>query len=379
MILAIIYYPYSKTSRMNKLLETISLRLLRYLPAETAHSATIKMLKLGFASSKDLRGNEFSETISNIFELRFRNPIGLAAGFDKDGEVFDQLSQIGPGFVEAGTLTLEPQIGNPRPRVFRLSSDNAVINRLGFNNKGIMGGLERLSKRRDKSVVLGVNIGINKSTQTPVEDYVECLSLLRNIADYVTVNVSSPNTPGLRSFQQVEKLEELLNTLITASWENSDSNRRIPLLLKIAPDLTNEDINEIVDVAVSSGISGIIISNTTISRPKNLLDAKQGEPGGLSGVPLFELSTQKLAQTFLAAKQRIPIIGVGGVDSAETAYTKVKAGASLIQLYTALIYKGPRLFNEINKGLSEALKNDNIDHISEAVGIEADYWASREV
>ena len=379
MILAIIYYPYSKTSRMNKLLETISLRLLRYLPAETAHSATIKMLKLGFASSKDLRGNEFSETISNIFELRFRNPIGLAAGFDKDGEVFDQLSQIGPGFVEAGTLTLEPQIGNPRPRVFRLSSDNAVINRLGFNNKGIMGGLERLSKRRDKSVVLGVNIGINKSTQTPVEDYVECLSLLRNIADYVTVNVSSPNTPGLRSFQQVEKLEELLNTLITASWENSDSNRRIPLLLKIAPDLTNEDINEIVDVAVSSGISGIIISNTTISRPKNLLDAKQGEPGGLSGAPLFELSTQKLAQTFLAAKQRIPIIGVGGVDSAKTAYTKVKAGASLIQLYTALIYKGPRLFSEINKGLSEALKNDNIDHISEAVGIEADYWASREV
>ena len=379
MILAIIYYPYSKTSRMNKLLETISLRLLRYLPAETAHSATIKMLKLGFASSKDLRGNEFSETISNIFELRFRNPIGLAAGFDKDGEVFDQLSQIGPGFVEAGTLTLEPQIGNPRPRVFRLSSDNAVINRLGFNNKGIMGGLERLSKRRDKSVVLGVNIGINKSTQTPFEDYVECLSLLRNIADYVTVNVSSPNTPGLRSFQQVEKLEELLNTLITASWENSDSNRRIPLLLKIAPDLTNEDINEIVDVAVSSGISGIIISNTTISRPKNLLDAKQGEPGGLSGAPLFELSTQKLAQTFLAAKQRIPIIGVGGVDSAETAYTKVKAGASLIQLYTALIYKGPRLFSEINKGLSEALKNDNIDHISEAVGIEADYWASKEV
>ena len=379
MILAIIYYPNSKTSRMNKLLETISLRLLRYLPAETAHSATIKMLKLGFASSKDLRGNEFSETISNIFELRFRNPIGLAAGFDKDGEVFDQLSQIGPGFVEAGTLTLEPQIGNPRPRVFRLSSDNAVINRLGFNNKGIMGGLERLSKRRDKSVVLGVNIGINKSTQTPVEDYVECLSLLRNIADYVTVNVSSPNTPGLRSFQQVEKLEELLNTLITASWENSDSNRRIPLLLKIAPDLTNEDINEIVDVAVSSGISGIIISNTTISRPKNLLDANQGEPGGLSGAPLFELSTQKLAQTFLAAKQRIPIIGVGGVDSAETAYTKVKAGASLIQLYTALIYKGPRLFSEINKGLSEALKNDNIDHISEAVGIEADYWASKEV
>ena len=379
MILAIIYYPYSKTSRMNKLLETISLRLLRYLPAETAHSATIKMLKLGFASSKDLRGNEFSETISNIFELRFRNPIGLAAGFDKDGEVFDQLSQIGPGFVEAGTLTLEPQIGNPRPRVFRLSSDNAVINRLGFNNKGIMGGLERLSKRRDKSVVLGVNIGINKSTQTPVEDYVECLSLLRNIADYVTVNVSSPNTPGLRSFQRVEKLEELLNTLITASWENSDSNRRIPLLLKIAPDLRNEDINEIVDVAVSSGISGIIISNTTISRPKNLLDAKQGEPGGLSGAPLFELSTQKLAQTFLAAKQRIPIIGVGGVDSAETAYTKVKAGASLIQLYTALIYKGPRLFSEINKGLSEALKNDNIDHISEAVGIEADYWASKEV
>ena len=379
MILAIIYYPNSKTSRMNKLLETISLQLLRYLPAEIAHSTTIKMLKLGFASSKDLRGSDFSETISNIFELRFRNPIGLAAGFDKDGEVFDQLAQIGPGFVEAGTLTLKPQIGNPRPRVFRLSSDNAVINRLGFNNKGIMDGLQRLSKRKDKSVVLGVNIGINKNTQTHVEDYVECLTLLRNIADYVTVNVSSPNTPGLRSFQQVEKLEELLNTLITASLNHNDANRPLPLLLKIAPDLRNEDIHEIVDVAVSSGISGIIISNTTLSRPKNLLDAKQGEAGGLSGAPLFELSTQKLAQTFLAAKQRIPIIGVGGVDSAETAYTKVKAGASLIQLYTALIYKGPRLFTEINKGLSEALKNDNIKHISEAVGIEAEYWASKEV
>lgn len=379
MILAIIYYPNSKTSRMNKLLETISLQLLRYLPAEIAHSTTIKMLKLGFASSKDLRGSDFSETISNIFELRFRNPIGLAAGFDKDGEVFDQLAQIGPGFVEAGTLTLKPQIGNPRPRVFRLSSDNAVINRLGFNNKGIMDGLQRLSKRKDKSVVLGVNIGINKNTQTHVEDYVECLTLLRNIADYVTVNVSSPNTPGLRSFQQVEKLEELLNTLITASLNHNDANRPLPLLLKIAPDLRNEDIHEIVDVAVSSGISGIIISNTTLSRPKNLLDAKQGEAGGLSGAPLFELSTQKLAQTFLAAKQRIPIIGVGGVDSAETAYTKVKAGASLIQLYTALIYKGPRLFTEINKGLSEALKNDNIEHISEAVGIEAEYWASKEV
>ena len=379
MILAIIYYPNSKTSRMNKLLETISLQLLRYLPAEIAHSTTIKMLKLGFASSKDLRASDFSETISNIFELRFRNPIGLAAGFDKDGEVFDQLAQIGPGFVEAGTLTLKPQIGNPRPRVFRLSSDNAVINRLGFNNKGIMDGLQRLSKRKDKSVVLGVNIGINKDTQTPVEDYVECLTLLRNIADYVTVNVSSPNTPGLRSFQQVEKLEELLNTLITASLNHNDANRPLPLLLKIAPDLKNEEINEIVDVAVSSGISGIIISNTTLSRPGNLLDAKRGEAGGLSGAPLFELSTQKLAQTFLAAKQRIPIIGVGGVDSAETAYTKVKAGASLIQLYTALIYKGPRLFTEINKGLSEALKNDNIEHISEAVGIEADYWASKEV
>ena len=364
---------------MNKLLETISLRLIRHLPAETAHSTTIKLLKLGFASSKDLKDSELSETISNVLGLEFRNPIGLAAGFDKDGEVFDQLAQLGPGFVEAGTLTLEPQAGNPRPRVFRLSSDNAVINRYGFNNKGIMNGLQRLSKRKDKSAILGINIGINKDTQTPVEDYLECLTHARDIADYVTVNVSSPNTPGLRSFQQVEKLEELLNTLIKASLKKNDANRPLPLLLKIAPDLRNEDIHEIVDVAVLSGISGIIVSNTTTSRPKNLSDAKQHEQGGLSGAPLFELSTQKLAQTYLAANKRIPVIGVGGVDSAETAYTKVKAGASLIQLYTALTYKGPRLFSEINKGLSKALKNDNIEHISEAVGIEADYWASTEV
>ena len=364
---------------MNNLPKTLSLRLLRLFPAETAHNLTIKMLKLGVSLSKPSINTELAETTLDVFKLKFRNPIGLAAGFDKDGEVFDQLSKFGPGFIEAGTLTLKSQPGNPRPRVFRLKKHNAVINRYGFNNKGIIKGLDHLAKRGNNSVILGVNIGINKDTKTPIEDYLACLNKAKKIADYVTINISSPNTPGLRSFQKAEKLEELLNPLVRITLNDKDENQPLPLLLKIAPDLTNKDINEIVEVAVSSGISGIIVSNTTVSRPPNLTDNNKNEVGGLSGAPLFELSTKKLAQTFLAAKKRIPIIGVGGVENSETAYSKIKAGASLLQLYTALTYKGPQLFSEINKGLSKSLKDDNLKHISEAVGIDAEYWASKDV
>ena len=364
---------------MNNLPQTLSLRLLRLFPAEKSHNLTIKMLKLGVSFSKTSIHTELPETASKIFNLSFSNPIGLAAGFDKDGEVFDQLSSFGPGFIEAGTLTLRSQPGNPRPRVFRLKKHNAVINRYGFNNKGIIKGLDHLAKRRNNSVILGVNIGINKDTETPVEDYLECLTKAKKIADYVTINISSPNTPGLRSFQQADKLEELLNPLVRFALNDKDEAQPLPLLLKIAPDLAGKDINEIVEVAVSSGISGIIVSNTTVSRPPNLTDINKNEVGGLSGAPLFELSTKKLAQTFLAAKKRIPIIGVGGVENSETAYSKIKAGASLLQLYTALTYKGPQLFSEINKGLSKSLKNDNLKHISEAVGIDAESWASKDV
>ena len=374
-----IYFPNLKTNRMNNLRQRLSLILLRLFPAETSHNLTIKMLKLGISLSKTSIHTELPETASKIFNLSFSNPIGLAAGFDKDGEVFDQLASFGPGFIEAGTLTLRSQPGNPRPRVFRLKKHNAVINRYGFNNKGIIKGLDHLAKRRNNSVMLGINIGINKDTETPIEDYLECLTKAKKIADYVTVNISSPNTPGLRSFQQAEKLEELLNPLVRFALNDKDEAQPLPLLLKIAPDLADKDINDIVEVAVSSGISGIIVSNTTVSRPPDLADINKNEVGGLSGAPLFELSTKKLAQTFLAAKKRIPIIGVGGVENSETAYAKIKAGASLLQLYTALTYKGPQLFSEINKGLSKSLKNDNLKHISEAVGIDAESWASKDV
>ena len=287
--------------------ETLFLRLAHLMPPEAAHNFTIRMLQLGITPTYPSTscGPDLS---SNIFGLRFENPVGLAAGFDKSCQVFEPVSRLGPGFIEVGTLTLRAQKGNKRPRGFRLEDENAVINRYGFNNDGLSKGLKRLGARNRKSGIIGINVGINKDTTNAFEDYAESVDKAMKIADYITINVSSPNTPGLRDLQEPDQLNRLLGILVGITKNNSSNSHPTPLLVKIAPDLDITMIKEIVDVARNRHIAGLIVSNTTVSRPSSLKSDKMSEAGGLSGPPLFELSTIKLAQTFLAAKKQIPII-----------------------------------------------------------------------
>ncbi len=351
--------------------------IVRRFDPERAHLLTIQALKLGLTPRYSNNSDEV--LTSEVFGIKFQNPMGLAAGFDKSAEAFDALDKLGCGFVEVGTLTLKPQAGNERPRVFRLEEDHAVINRYGFNNDGLSSAIKRLSKRKKCAGALGINIGINKNSTTPIDDYVEGIRLASPLADYITINISSPNTPGLRDLQSAEKLEKLLESIERNHFEKERQAFTPPILLKIAPDLTKKEIKEITHIALKSKVSGLIVSNTTVTRPALLKGHKKTEPGGLSGPPLFELSTKKLAQTYLACKGKIPLIGVGGVDSAETAYAKIRAGANLVQLYTALTYQGPCLFQSINDGLNLLIKNDNFKNVKDAVGIDAKYWADKKI
>lgn len=325
--------------------------LLRLLDAETAHRATIAALKLLPTRTPPPDDPRLALT---AFGLEFRNPIGLAAGFDKNAEVADAMLGFGFGFVEVGTLTPRAQAGNPRPRAFRLVEDRAVINRYGFNNNGHAPALAGLSKRARRGVV-GVNIGANKDAGDRVADYVAGVSAFADVASYFTINVSSPNTPGLRDLQEAEALSDLLARVVEAR----DAARvRRPLLLKIAPDLTLTQLDAIVRVARDKRIDGMIVSNTTISRPTTLRSPLAKESGGLSGAPLFDLSTRMLAQTYLRVEGQFPLIGVGGVDSAQAALAKIEAGATLVQLYSALVYEGPGLVARIKRGLIDLLARE---------------------
>ncbi|MFO1101634.1 MAG: quinone-dependent dihydroorotate dehydrogenase [Methylocystis sp.] len=325
--------------------------LLRLLDPETAHRATIAALKL---LPPRAPAPDDPRLAVSAFGLDFPNPIGLAAGFDKNAEIPDAMLGLGFGFVEVGTLTPRAQPGNPRPRAFRLVEDRAVINRYGFNNDGHAPALARLSKRTRRGIV-GVNIGANKDATDRVADYVAGVAAFADVASYFTINVSSPNTPGLRDLQEPDALSELLARAIEAR----DAARiRRPLLLKIAPDLTLDQLDSVVRVARERRIDGMIVSNTTISRPLTLRSPSAKESGGLSGAPLFDLSTRMLAQTFLRVDGQFPLIGVGGVDSAEAALAKIEAGATLVQLYSALVYEGPRLVARINRGLLDALTRE---------------------
>ncbi len=352
-------------------------KIVRKLDPERAHSLTIQALKLGITPKYSNKSDEV--LTSEVFGMKFQNPVGLAAGFDKSAEAFDSLDKLGCGFIEVGTLTLKPQVGNERPRVFRLEENQSIINRYGFNNDGLSRAVKRLSKRINSTGVLGINIGINKNSTTPIADYVEALKIVSPLADYITINISSPNTPGLRDLQSSEKLEKLLGSIEKSRFEKESQALTPPMLLKIAPDLTEKEIEEITHIALKSKVAGLIVSNTTVTRPTILKGHKKTELGGLSGPPLFELSTKKLAQTYLACKGKIPLIGVGGVDSAETAYAKIRAGASLVQLYTALTYQGPCLFQSINDGLNLLIKNDNFKNVEDAIGIDAKYWADKKI
>lgn len=336
--------------------------LLRLIDAETAHRLAIKALASGLLPAPAA----FEDPIlgQNLWGRDFANPVGLAAGFDKNAEVTGALLGQGFGFVEVGTITPRPQPGNPRPRLFRLTADGAVINRMGFNNDGLDVVAERLRSRQSGGII-GVNLGKNKDSDDAVADYTAGIRAMVTLADYLVVNVSSPNTPGLRALQGRKPLRELLQAVLAARTETTPDNPP-PLLLKIAPDLTEEDKADIAEVALETCIDGLIATNTTIERPPGLDGGN--ESGGLSGKPLFEPSTRVLSDMYRLTQGRLPLIGVGGISSGDDAYAKIRAGASLVQLYTALVYQGPGLVNRIKRRLVELLKADGFSNISEAIG-----------
>ena len=317
---------------------------LHALDPESAHNATLLALQCAWLPQPPRDDPRLGV---RAFGLDFPNPIGLAAGFDKDGVAPDNLLALGFGFVEIGTVTPRPQSGNPRPRLFRLDRDRGVINRLGFNSAGHARTHANLSRRRTGGIV-GVNLGANKNSADRIADYVSGIEAFADVASYFTINVSSPNTPGLRDLQQAAALDELLSGVLDA---RDRAPHRRPLLLKIAPDLSLGELDDIVRVARARDIDGMIVSNTTISRPASLASSQAKESGGLSGRPLFDLSTRMLTETFQRVEGQFPLIGVGGIDGPEAALAKLDAGATLVQLYSALVFDGPELIARIKRGL----------------------------
>jgi len=349
--------------------DTFSLPLLRWLDAEDAHRLAIQGLKLLPAVRP--RPDD-SKLAVRAFGLNFPNPVGMAAGFDKNGEVPDALLRLGFGFVEIGSVTPKPQGGNPRPRLFRLERDEAVINRMGFNNDGADMVLRRLAGRAHLGGIVGVNIGANKESADRVADYVRLIETFATVASYFTVNISSPNTPGLRNLQQASQLDDLLTKVIEARDRVREKSGDTPVLLKIAPDLSLAELDDVVHVARSRGVDGMIVSNTTLARPAALREQMRvKEQGGLSGRPLFRLSTRMVAETFVRVEGAFPLVGVGGIDSGGAALTKIRAGASLIQLYSSLVYKGIGLVESIKADLASTLLRTGRDQLSEIVGADA--------
>lgn len=352
---------------MISLFDRLTLPLLRTLDPETSHGLALNALKLAPLPAP---ARDDEKLRVEAFGLTFPNPVGLAAGFDKHAEVADQLLRLGFGFVEAGGVTPKPQAGNPRPRLFRLDADEAVINRFGFNSDGLDIVAQRLAARAQHGIV-GINLGSNKETVDRAADYVTCINALAPHVGFLTVNVSSPNTAGLRNLQQASALDELLARVIEARDNAAQGAGRKPLLLKIAPDLSLGDLDDVVGIARRHGIDGMIVGNTTLTRPNLREREKSIEQGGLSGRPLFALSTRMLAETFVRAEGAFPLIGVGGIDSGAAAFAKIKAGASLVQLYTGLIFRGVGLIGTIKKDLLDFMRIGRLDTLSQAVGRDA--------
>ena len=354
---------------MIRAFDAFSLPLLRWFDPEDAHRLAVQGLKL-LPPARPRPDNQ--KLAVRAFGLNFPNPVGMAAGFDKNAEVSDALLRLGFGFVEVGTVTPKPQAGNPRPRIFRLERDEAVINRLGFNNDGAEAVLRRLAARAHQGGIVGVNVGANKDSADRTADYVKLIETFAPVASYFTVNVSSPNTPGLRNLQQAAALDDLLARVIDARERVRQNAGDSPVLLKIAPDLSLTELDDVVQIARSRRVDGMIVTNTTLSRPSTLREqARAREPGGMSGRPLFRLSTRMVAETYVRAEGAFPLVGVGGIDSGGAALTKIRAGASLIQLYSALIYKGLGLVEEIKSDLSSTLLRTGRDQLSEIVGADA--------
>ena len=339
--------------------------LLFCLDAEAAHGLAIRALRGGLVRSSSTRDPDALGI--QLWGRKFPNPIGLAAGFDKNAEVPDAVLAMGFGFTEVGSITPLAQAGNPKPRLFRLSTDNAVVNRMGFNNDGLEAAAARLAAR-DRIGTVGVNLGKNKESPSAVDDYLKGVAGLGPYADYLVVNVSSPNTPGLRALQGKQPLLELLSAVRAAVDELPDAP---PLLLKVAPDLTDADKSDIAEVVLETRIDGLIATNTTIERPQSLRGAAKSEAGGLSGRPLFAPSTAVLADFHRLTGGRVALIGVGGVASGADAYAKIRAGASLVQLYTGLVYGGPGLVGRIKRDLAGLLERDGFASVADAVGADA--------
>lgn len=339
---------------------------LRLLPPETAHRTTLSLLGAAESLLPPAEADDPRLAVE-VLGLRFGNPIGLAAGFDKDAIAPDAMAKFGFGFVECGTVTPRPQIGNPRPRLFRLKADRAVVNRMGFNNRGMEAMATRLA-RRTRGGIVGINIGANKDSADRSADYRDAFSKLAPFASYVTVNVSSPNTPGLRGLQNKAELEHLLALLTDA---RAKMGLRVPLLLKIAPDIDPAAADDIAQVTLASGIEGLIVSNTTIARPATLKSPEAQQSGGLSGTPLLTPSTALLRAMRQRVGTRLVLVGAGGVSSGADVYAKIRAGASLVQLYTALAYEGPGLVVRLKRELLDCLVRDGITRVSDAVGLAA--------
>ncbi len=349
-----------------------------YLKAENAHNLAINFLKFLPNFVTLFCFNKKHQNLQNkVWNIDFLNPIGLAAGFDKNAQTVLTLAKFGFGFIEVGTITPKPQEGNLKPRMFRLQKDKAIINRLGFNNLGAELAAQNIEQllhhinfaKSESNLILGINIGKNKDTKNFADDYIKMLDKFYRQATYITINISSPNTKNLRDIQKEENLEEFLQKIVAQKQNiQNKCKKNVPILLKIAPDLTEEEQEKIAKIILKQKIDGLIISNTTIDRNLNLKSSKKNEVGGLSGQPLFEKSNQVLANFYKLTKGKVPIIGVGGISNAKQAYEKIKLGASLVQIYSAFIYEGFGLVERIKKDLSKMLKEDGFENISQAIG-----------
>lgn len=357
-------------------LDIIGRQLLFAFDPETAHGLSIAALRCGLPVGATARPDK--RLVVRLAGIDFPNPLGMAAGYDKNAEIPDALLGLGFGFAEVGTITPKPQSGNPKPRIFRLSLDDAVINRLGFNNEGHDAAAKRIEARDGNGGIVGVNIGANKDSTDRIGDYVEGIRLFSRYAAYLTANISSPNTPGLRDMQARASLAELLTRMLEAR-ASLPAGQQKPIFLKIAPDLAEGDLDDIAAEVIEKRLDGVIVSNTTITRPALRSKAHVGEAGGLSGTPLFARSTAVLARMRRRLGPEMPIIGVGGVDSAETALEKIRAGADLVQLYTGMIYAGPKLPGRIVAGWSAALDKEGAKSIRDFRDSRVEHWAAQPI
>ena len=335
------------------------------LEPEAAHDLAIKSLKFNVIPKSFFQVHDEEMLETELFEKKLKNPIGLAAGFDKSAEVYNSLFKLGFGFVEVGTITPRSQSGNPKPRIFRLEKDKAMINRLGFNNDGMETVSERLAYSPPEDF-LGINVGPNKDTKDKSSDFIKCFEKLNKFANYITINISSPNTDGLRDFHEKQLLSDLLSKL---NESKKNKKTKCPIVLKISPDIEDKEISNINELVLKFKLDGIILTNTTNQHRENLFEIKKHEEGGLSGLPLQEISLKLIKNFYKSNKRKVPIIGVGGVDSGNSAFEKIAAGATAIQLYTGMVYNGPGVVKNIKRELIQILKKEKIKNIQEAIGI----------